>query len=99
MTTNHMAQPGRPDAVFPAVHCATLEDLVAELAWPPHPESGQQGVPPPILRVMTQYYHLPTGPGVKYHTVKVIVTALAQTTGDPCPHTYVWVWQVDDYET
>ena len=99
MTTNHTAQQGRPDAVLPAVHCATLEDLVAELAWPPSPESGQQNDFPPILRVMTQFYHLPTGPGVKYHTMKVIVTALAQPVGDPRPHTYVWVWQVDDYET
>jgi len=99
MTTNHTAPPVRPDAVLPAVHCATLEDLVAELAWPPRPESGQHGDFPPILRVTTQFYHLPTGQGVKYHTVKVIVTALAQTTGDPCPHTFVWVWQVGDYET
>jgi hypothetical protein len=95
----HTHTPVTPDAALPTVHFGTLEDLVAELAWPPHPESGQQGGFPPILRVTTQFYHLPTGPGVKYHTVKVIVTALAQPAGDPYPHISVWVWQVEDYET
>jgi hypothetical protein len=90
------------DTAAPAVHFGTLEELLAELAWPPGADgaarSGQEGFPP-ILRVTTQFYHLPTGAGVKYNTVKVIVTALAQRAGDPFPHTSVWVCQVDDYET
>lgn len=105
MTARDTTQTHRPpyaEAAFPAVHFGTLEDLLEEMGWPHRSESAGAawtGSFQPIFRVTTQYFHLPTGAGVKYNTVKLIVTALAQLPGDPFPHSYVWVWQVDDYET
>jgi hypothetical protein len=102
-TTTTTTEQEQAAAGWAPVHFGQLEDLLAECAprmGAPPSSQGRQPAYPPIIRISTQHVSRQTGtPSVTLHTLKVIITAHVWHAGDAFPHTGVWVWLIDEFET